>query len=93
MSLQTVPLRKLLKILFLEPPQRRREVMNDITADARSERRRASGERASSGNFQSTFRSDAKRHVLETAELQDSVAKELIAAPEMPDTRSCLEAV
>jgi len=80
-SLQTIPLRKLLKILFLEPPQRRREVMNDISADARLEMQRERGERSSSGNFQSTFWSDAKRHVLETADLSESVAQRIARSP------------
>lgn len=81
MSLQSIPLRKLLKILFLESAPRRREVMNDISADARAERKKAEGERVSSGNFQSMFWSDAKRHVLETADLHESVAHRIVRSP------------
>lgn len=70
MSLQSLPLRKLLKLLFLAPAQRRSEIRTDIRADIR----RANGVEESRGNFQTVFWSDAKRHVIETADLHESVA-------------------
>lgn len=58
MSLQLIPLRKLLKLIFSEPAQRRTDVRSDI--------RRASGNSEPSSNFQTVFWADAKRHVLES---------------------------
>ena len=72
-SLQLIPLRKLLTLIFSEPARRRSDIRSDIRADIR----RASGTSERSGNFQTVFWADAKRHVLEIADLHDSVAQRI----------------
>lgn len=69
MSLEKIPLRKLLKILFLPPNQRRSELRKDI----REEINRQVGEGAGGGDFYGPFWADAKAHVFGLLDLYDAV--------------------
>lgn len=69
MSLDKIHLRKLLKILFLPPNQRRSELRKDI----REEINREAGEDAGGGDFYAPFWADAKAHVFGTLDLHDAV--------------------
>lgn len=69
MSLEKIHLRKLLKILFLPPNQRRSELRKDI----REEINREAGEDAGGGDFYAPFWADAKAHVFGTIDLYDAV--------------------
>lgn len=67
MALENIHLRKLLKLLFLEPSKRR----SALRADIREDIRRESGEDASGGgDFYSPFWADAKAHVFGGADLR-----------------------
>lgn len=69
MSLEKIPLRKLLKILFLPPNERRSALRQDI----REEISRESGEDAGGGDFYAPFWADAKAHVFGSLDLYDAV--------------------
>lgn len=67
--LDQVHLGKLLKLLFLKPNARRRE----IRADIRAERRKERGEVSGGGDFYASFWADAKNHVFGVGDLHDLV--------------------
>lgn len=69
MALDRIPLRKLLKILFLPPKQRRSELRKDI----RDEIHREASAEAGGGDFYAPFWADAKAHVFGTLDLRDAV--------------------
>jgi hypothetical protein len=69
LALDHIHLRKLLKILFLEPNARRSELRSDI----REEIARDSGQDASGGDFYGPFWADAKNHVFGNADLHAMV--------------------
>lgn len=69
MALDRIHLRKLLKIFFLEPNQRRSAVRSDI----REEIARDAGRDSSGGDFYAPFWADAKSHVFGSGDLHDMV--------------------
>ncbi len=69
MALNRIHLRKLLKILFLEPNMRRSELRSDI----REEIAREAGQEGGGGDFYAPFWADAKNHVFGTADLHNMV--------------------
>lgn len=69
MSLEKIPLRKLLKIIFLPPSQRRSGLRKDI----REEMNRESGADAGGGDFYAPFWADAKAHVFGALDLYNAV--------------------
>lgn len=70
MALNRIHLRKLLKILFLEPSARQ----SALRADIREEIARDAGRESSGGDFYAPFWADAKSHVFAIADLRDMVA-------------------
>ena len=75
MSLENIHLRKLLKLLFLEPRKRQSELRSEI----REDRRREAGERAGGGDFYTHFWADAKAHVFGGADLRGLTAERVHA--------------
>jgi len=73
MALERIHLRKLLKILFLDPNKLR----SAIRADIREDRAREAGESSSGGDFYAPFWADAKDHVFHIADLPESVARRI----------------
>lgn len=69
MALDNIHLRKLLKILFLEPNRRQAELRTDI----RDELARAVGADPGGGDFYAPFWADAKDHVFGAADLHSCV--------------------
>lgn len=69
MALDRIHLRKLLKILLLEPNKRRSAVRSDI----REEIAREAGLDSSGGDFYAPFWADAKRHVFGIGDLHEMV--------------------
>lgn len=69
MSLEKIHLRKLLKILYLPPKQRRGELRKDI----REEIDRLAGNEAGGGDFYAPFWADAKAHVFGQLDLRTAV--------------------
>jgi hypothetical protein len=67
MALDRIHLRKLLKILFLEPNQRR----SALRADIREELNREAGGEGGGGDFYAPFWADAKAHVFGTRDLHE----------------------
>lgn len=67
MSLQVITLRKLLKLMFLEPS----ELTTALRADIREERDREKGWVSGGGDFYGPFWRDAKEHVFGHADLGD----------------------
>lgn len=71
MSLQSIHLRKLLKIMYLQGPQR----VSALRADIRDDIRRENGEDGSSGgDFYGPFWRDAKDHVFGVTDLREQTA-------------------
>lgn len=68
MSLKIIHLRKLLKILFLEPNKR----IAALRADIREDVAREGGGLAGGGDFYGPFWKDAKDHVFEHSDLRDT---------------------
>lgn len=75
MALENIQLRKLLKILFLEPNQRR----SALRADIRDDRGRETGEAGSGGDFYGPFWADAKAHVFGRGDLTTATAARIAA--------------
>lgn len=69
MALNRIHLRRLLKILFLEPNARRSELRSDI----RGEIARDAGQDGGGPDFYAPFWADAKNHVFGIADLHDMV--------------------
>lgn len=69
MAIDVIHLRKLLKIMFLDPNARR----SALRADIREEVARESGDTASGGDFYAPFWADAKDHVFGIGDLHDLV--------------------
>jgi hypothetical protein len=68
MSLQNIHLRKLLKILYLQGPQRVSALRSDIRGDIRRER---GDDEGSGGDFYAPFWRDAKDHVFGITDLRE----------------------
>ena len=75
MALDNIHLRKLLKILFLDPNQRQSELRKDI----REELVREAGRESGGGDFHVPFWADAKSHIFGNADLHISVAARIAA--------------
>lgn len=75
MALENIHLRKLLKILFLEPNARR----SALRADIREDMRREAGDDAEGGDFYSPFWADAKSHVFGGPDLRDTTKARIAA--------------
>jgi hypothetical protein len=75
MALDSIHLRKLLKLLFL-PSNRRR---SELRADIREEISREAGAEASGGDFYAPFWADAKGHVFGSIDLKDAVEARIAA--------------
>jgi len=75
MALERIHLRKLLKLLFLGPRERRSALRTDIREDLARE----GGEGSSGGDFYGPFWADAKGHVFGQSDLHDT-ARQRIAA-------------
>jgi hypothetical protein len=75
MSLRSVPLRKLLKLFYLEAPQRR----SAIRAEIRTDIARAEGQERGGGDFYAPFWFDACSHVFGRSDLHQSVALRIAA--------------
>lgn len=75
MALDNIHLRKLLKIMFLEPNERR----SAIRADIREEIARDIGPAGAGGDFYAPFWADAKDHVFGLADLHDLVEERIAA--------------
>lgn len=69
MALDRIHLRKLLKIIFLEPNKRR----SAVRADIREELAKEAGRESSGGDFYAPFWADAKSHVFGSGDLHDLV--------------------
>lgn len=69
MALERIHLRKLLKILFLDPNKQRSAILTDI----REDRAREAGQDRSGGDFYAPFWADAKDHVFALGDLHDAV--------------------
>lgn len=77
MALERIHLRKLLRILFLEPNR----IRSAIRADIREDRVREAGQDASGGDFYAPFWADAKAHVFDDADLHTAVAERIRRNP------------
>ena len=77
MALENIHLRKLLKIMFLEPNKRR----SALKADIREDIKRESGEASSGGDFYLPFWADAKAHALGGNDLKASTNARIVANP------------
>ncbi len=75
MALERIHLRKLLKILFLDPNRTRSAIRTDI----REDRAREAGENSSGGDFYAPFWADAKNHVFGVSDLHESVNQRIDA--------------
>jgi hypothetical protein len=75
MALDGIHLRKLLKILFLDPKARQ----SAIRADIREDIKREAGQNSSGGDFYAPFWSDAKDHVFGLSDLNDMVRQRIAA--------------
>ena len=75
MALENIQLRKLLKILFLKPNERR----SALRADIRDDLRREAGESASGGDFYAPFWADAKAHVFGQVDLVAATSARITA--------------
>ncbi|RIX98711.1 hypothetical protein D3218_16110 [Aureimonas flava] len=69
MAIESIPLRKLLKIMFLDARAQRSSLVRDIGTDAA----RAAGRTGNGGDFHQPFWSDAKAHALGERDLHASV--------------------
>ncbi|MFN4164417.1 MAG: hypothetical protein ACK4GK_07570 [Ferrovibrio sp.] len=77
MALNRIHLRKILKILFLEPNARQ----SALRADIREEIAKESGLETSGGDFYGPFWADAKSHVFAVADLHELVATRINSNP------------
>lgn len=77
MSIRSIHLRKLLKILYLEPNRRK----SALRADIREDIARESGEVGNGGDFYGPFWFDAKNHVFEKRELAEAIGERIAANP------------
>jgi hypothetical protein len=75
MAINRIPLRKLLRIMFLPHNQRR----SALRADIREELSRERGEAGAGGDFYAPFWADAKAHVFGSRDLRESVAERIEA--------------
>lgn len=75
MSLQSIPLRKLLLLLYAETPLRTSKLREDI----RNEIARERGERTGGPDFHSPFWRSAKDHVFGNDDLHDAVERHIAA--------------
>ena len=75
MSLENIHLRKLLKLLYLEPNKRR----SALRADIREDLRREAGEDGGGGDFYSAFWADAKEHVFGGPDLRGATEARIAA--------------
>jgi hypothetical protein len=75
MSIRNIHLRKLLKIMFLDPSPRRSALRSDIRDDIARE----AGESGSGGDFYAPFWFDAKMHVFGTGDLHQLVEDRIAA--------------
>lgn len=75
MALENIHLRKLLKLMYLEPNKRRSALRTDIREDVRRE----AGEIGGGGDFYSPFWADAKAHVFGGPDLRISTAERIAA--------------
>ena len=75
MALENIHLRKLLKLMYLEPNKRRSALRTDIREDIRRE----AGEDGGGGDFYSPFWADAKAHVFGGPDLRESTAERIAA--------------
>ena len=75
MALENIHLRKLLKLMYLEPNKRRSALRTDIREDLRRE----AGEIGGGGDFYSPFWADAKAHVFGGPDLRVSTAERIAA--------------
>lgn len=73
MSLQVINLRKLLKLMFLQP----RELTTALRDDIREERDRDRGISGGGGDFYGPFWKDAKDHVFGLSDLQTTTAERI----------------
>jgi hypothetical protein len=77
MALESIHLRKLLKLIFLEPNQRR----TALRAEIREDLRREAGEEAGGGDFYTPFWADAKSHVFGGTDLRRATDSRIMANP------------
>lgn len=77
MSLQTIHLRKLLKLFYLD----RSRQTSELRADIRSEIARDAGGSGEGGDFHGPFWSDAKDHVFHRSDLRDTVRMRIESNP------------
>ncbi len=75
MALDRIHLRKLLRIMFLEPSKQRSAIRSDI----REEIARNNGVDSSGGDFYAPFWADAKSHVFAHGDLHDLVNERMVA--------------
>lgn len=75
MALENIHLRKLLKIAFLEPNERR----SALRAEIREDLRREAGDDAGGGDFYTPFWADAKAHVFGASDLNQATDDRIIA--------------
>ncbi|MEX0921296.1 MAG: hypothetical protein WD489_07625 [Rhodovibrionaceae bacterium] len=73
MALEKIHLRKLLKILFLDPNRTRSAIRTDIREDIARE----AGGNSSGGDFYAPFWADAKNHVFGVSDLHESVSQRI----------------
>lgn len=77
MSLQSVSLRKLLKIMYLEGQPLVSELRKDVRTDLDRER----GDTGGGGDFYGPFWKDAKDHAFSETDLHDTTARRILANP------------
>ncbi len=77
MALESIHLRKLLKLTFLEPNRRRAA----LRAEIREELRREAGEDSGGGDFYTPFWADVKSHVFGGADLREATDNRIMAKP------------
>lgn len=77
MALERIHLRKLLKILFLDPNKLRAAIRTDI----REDRARETEVDSSGGDFYGPFWADAKNHAFAHSDLHDLVRRRIAANP------------
>jgi hypothetical protein len=77
MSFETIHLRKLLKVLYLD----RGAQISELRSDIRSEIARDAGAGGEGGDFHGPFWSDAKDHVFHRSDLRDTVRARIESNP------------
>jgi hypothetical protein len=78
MAVERIHLRKLLKLLFLEP----RELRSALRTDIREDIAREAGGDSGGGDFYAPFWADARQHVFGRGDLHDMVEQRIAANPE-----------